>query len=432
MKTDRKTKVGSDVDKAKTEQKRGRSGSKSVLKSNGKNPLTSYEHIPVGIVECSPDARYVNINEEFCRITGYERQELLALGIKDITHEDDYMYDIHLHERLVTGTIPFYKIEKRMIRKDGSDIWVELTRSVVRDEKGKALYTIGAVLDISDRKHVERVLRESVERLRLATESAKMFMWEWDLQTQIYTADDNFEKVLGFSGGLLPKDTVESVQRLMPPEDRQTLTEAVVKAIENHNDLHSLQIRFIDPQSGEIAWMEVNGKIVYDDKGNAQRMFGVSQNITASKKAQEEIRIISMLTEQNPNPVMRITPDGHVLYANVPSQAMLELWKQQGNRTIPAELQKWVEETFAEGAKKDIEITQNGKTFSCTLAPVFEAGYINFYGNDITGRKQAEEKLRESEERFRALVSQATAGIAESDMDSRLIFVNPRFCEMLG
>jgi PAS domain S-box-containing protein len=51
---------------------------------------------------------------------------------------------------------------------------------------------------------------------------------------------------------------------------------------------------------------------------------------------------------------------------------------------------------------------------------------------NITEDKQREEALSESEERFRALVSQATAGIAQSDLDSRLTFINPRFCEMLG
>ncbi|HEX6034868.1 MAG TPA: PAS domain S-box protein, partial [Anaerolineales bacterium] len=84
------------------------------------------------------------------------------------------------------------------------------------------------------------------------------------------------------------------------------------------------------------------------------------------------------------------------------------------------------------GVKPEFELEYRGKFFSCTLAPVPTAGYVNFYASDITERKQAEEQLRESEERFRALVSQATAGISETDLEGRLIFVNAGFCEMLG
>ncbi len=63
----------------------------------------------------------MNVNEEFCRILGYSRQELLQRGIKDCTHEDDYAIDAKLHDQLIAGKIPFYRIEKRYLRKDGED-----------------------------------------------------------------------------------------------------------------------------------------------------------------------------------------------------------------------------------------------------------------------------------------------------------------------
>jgi PAS domain S-box-containing protein len=143
-------------------------------------------------VECTPDGNHINANEEFCRLLGYEKKELVGKSIKDITHEDDYPIDIRLHQQLVEGKIPFYRLEKRYLAKNGTSIWTELTRSIVRDASGNPLHTIGVVLDISDRKHVERVLRDSTERLRLATEVAQMFTWELEFKTQTYTFADNF------------------------------------------------------------------------------------------------------------------------------------------------------------------------------------------------------------------------------------------------
>src|SRR5688572_1257240 len=162
MKTDRKTKAGPGSAKLNADDKIRR----SALKSNGKHPqkkrnqttpriktakgklasmervtqqaqeeligtrqrlLATYEQAPIGIVESSPEGKFVNCNREFCRITGYGKEELITLSIKDLTYEEDYIFDIKLHQRLVAGEIPFYKLEKRYIRKGGGLIWVELT-----------------------------------------------------------------------------------------------------------------------------------------------------------------------------------------------------------------------------------------------------------------------------------------------------------------
>ena len=279
MKMDRKIKAVKGPPKAK------------AARTNGKHPLVAYEHIPVGIVEASLDGKYMDVNEEFCRILGYSRRELLRRGIKDCTHEDDYAIDARLNELLIAGKIPFYKIEKRYVRKDGGIIWVELTRSLVCDEKGEPLYTVGVVLDISDRKDVERVLRESVERLRLATGAAQMFMWEWDFKDRSYVIADNFEQVLGFSGGLLPRNKFETLWALSPREDVDRISQEFESAVEDQGDLHALPYRVINPENGQIIWLEISAKIVYDRKGKPERMFGVAQNITESKRAEEALRI---------------------------------------------------------------------------------------------------------------------------------------------
>jgi PAS domain S-box-containing protein len=288
VKSPRKTKVKPTYKVSAARKVRG-SAPKTTSKSNGKRSLAAYEHLHIGIVEASLTGKYVDVNQEFCRILGYSKKELLRLGVRDCTHEDDYGLDIKLHKQLVAGEIPFYGLEKRYVRKDGSLIWVELTRSLVSDEEGQPLCTMGVVIDISERKQVESVLRESVEHLRLATEAARMFKWEFDFQKQLYTLADNFVQVLGFSAGLLPQNSVETLTRLSPPEDLQAISEKIAKAIENRNDLNSLQCRVIDPEDGQRVWLEVNAKVVYDKAGNPQRMFGVAQNITEDKQKEKKL-----------------------------------------------------------------------------------------------------------------------------------------------
>lgn len=502
MKMDRKTNTGQNS--AKTTK--GSRLTKKTTPSKGKHPPVTYEHAPIGIVESSLEGKYLNVNEEFCRLLGYEKKELLQHGIKDFTHEDDYALDVRLHDQLVSGKIPFYRLEKRFIPKQGDDIWVELTRSLIRDAKGKPLYTVGVVLDISDRKDVERVLRESVERLRLATESARMFTWEWDFEKQLYRMDDNFEKVIGFSAGLLPQNQAEAVFKLSPPEDRQAIAQAVQTSIERRSDLHSLQYRIIHPENGQVVWLEANGKIVFSAEGHAVRMFGVAQNITENKRAEEALQAARQQAEQSANRTARLqkvtaalsaalTPpqvaevlasqgapgfgavsssmmllsnDGQSLelmhtttseslarpYQRFPvslrvpaadavrsgeivwigsRQEYLEryphlaeqihLWGQQAGIAVPMVYEDHTLGVLTLSFDRVLPYNLDDREYILTLAR---------QGAQALERARAENALRESEERFRALVSQATAGIAESNLDGAFIFVNPRFSEMLG
>lgn len=428
MKTDRKPKAEKSPPKVKAVKETKR----AVPKTNGKHPLAAYEHIPVGIVESSLEGRYMDVNEEFCRILGYSRRELLRRGIKDCTHEDDYAIDSRLYEQLIAGKIPFYRIEKRFWRKDGGIIWVELTRSLVCDDKGNPLYTVGVVLDISDRKDVEKVLRESVERLRLATAAARMFMWEWDFQSQSYVIADNFEQVLGFSGGLLPKNKFDTLWALSPKEDVDRISQEFEGAVQDQRDLHALPYRVVNPENGQVVWLEISAKIVYDRDGNPQRMFGVAQNITESKNIQNEITVISRMPEENPNPVMRITRDGRISYANPSTAALLEDWMQGLQPVLPDELQKTVAQTLTSGLKTETEFDHLGKHFSFTVVPLVESGYVNLYGKDITERKQAEQALRSSEERMRLAMEASRMVAWEWDPTTDRVTTSENITEVYG
>jgi PAS domain S-box-containing protein len=135
-----------------------RKRAEQALRESSQRLQATYERAPIGIIECSPEGKYVGANEEFCRILGYRKEELLQCGIKDVTPKEDYSREIKLHRQLVAGEIPFYELEKRFVRKDGVIIWAQILRSLVRDAEGTPLYTIGAARDITERKAAEEKL----------------------------------------------------------------------------------------------------------------------------------------------------------------------------------------------------------------------------------------------------------------------------------
>jgi len=144
-----------------TERKRA----EQALRDSQQRLQATYERAPIGISEASPEGKYVGVNEEFCRILGYTKDEILRCRIKDLTHKEDYPREITLYRQLVAGEIPFYRIEKRYVRKNGTIIWAEILRSIVRDSDGAPLYTIGALRDVTEEKKAEAALQKAKELL---------------------------------------------------------------------------------------------------------------------------------------------------------------------------------------------------------------------------------------------------------------------------
>ena len=127
---------------------------------------TTFEQAAVGINHTEPDGRYVRVNQKFCEIVGYTREELLEQTFQDITYPDDLELDLEYVRSLLVGEIQTYSREKRYLRKDGQSIWVQHTASLVRTSQGAPKYFLCVVQDISDRKAAESALRESEAQLR--------------------------------------------------------------------------------------------------------------------------------------------------------------------------------------------------------------------------------------------------------------------------
>jgi diguanylate cyclase (GGDEF)-like protein/PAS domain S-box-containing protein len=115
-----------------------------------------FESAGVGALHVDPsEGRFVQINERFCQITGYTRQELLNMTFQDITHPDDQESDRINFKRLVDGELQAYEAEKQYIRKDGQTVWVHISVTMIRDVSGRPVRAAGIVQDISARKKAE-------------------------------------------------------------------------------------------------------------------------------------------------------------------------------------------------------------------------------------------------------------------------------------
>lgn len=125
----------------------------------------TYSAAPVGIGETDRAGDYRSANERLHEILGYPEGGLLGQSFHLLTAPEDRERELLRYDALWRGEIDSYKLEKRLIRKNGSHVWVSVHASIARDQ-GTPLYAIRIIQDISDRVRADDVLREAEARLR--------------------------------------------------------------------------------------------------------------------------------------------------------------------------------------------------------------------------------------------------------------------------
>src|SRR5215467_7617444 len=116
----------------------------------------TFENAGVGIAHLSPDVKqWLRVNGTFARIVGYQPDELVSKSEQGITHPDDLKSSFAEDERLRSGKVDSYEIEKRYVRKDGTTVWVHITGTAVRRNDGSVDHFVAVIQDISERKRAE-------------------------------------------------------------------------------------------------------------------------------------------------------------------------------------------------------------------------------------------------------------------------------------
>jgi PAS domain S-box-containing protein len=163
------------------------------------------------------DYRFLKVNSALCQMVCYSGAELEERSFADITYPDDLKADLELAERLFRGEIPFYRHTKRYVRKNGEVIWINLTASLIHDEKGMPIYGLAMVEDITEARRAqdEMLRRQKLESLGVLAGGIA----------------HDFNNLLG--GILAQAELLESEMRVGPPsQEIQTIRTSVIRGSE--------------------------------------------------------------------------------------------------------------------------------------------------------------------------------------------------------
>ncbi len=124
----------------------------------------AFNAAPHGVAIVGLDGTFLHVNQKLGAIVGYSEAELATITFQEITHPGDLGRDLAQVDALLAGEIDSYEMDKRYIKKDGTQIWVLLAVAIVRDEDGSPRHFISQVQDISARKQLEAHTRELANR----------------------------------------------------------------------------------------------------------------------------------------------------------------------------------------------------------------------------------------------------------------------------
>lgn len=256
-----------------------RKTAEAALRQSEQRLAATQSYVPIGIVELTLDGRYASVNEAFCEMVGYSRAELIGRTFVEITCPDDRPRNQALFEQLTVGDIPSSRFEKRFVRKDGTMVWVDVHRTLIRSDDGAPAYVIGAVVDLTDRKRAEAVLREVDDRFRAMADAAPVLIWQTD-DTGVVFVNGHY---LAFFGTDLDAVSGMGWARFLHHDDAPGYLAAYRTAYAARQP-YSHECRFRNA-SGEYRWLLNTGRPF-----GARGFVGCSADITDSKRTEAALR----------------------------------------------------------------------------------------------------------------------------------------------
>ncbi len=398
------------------------------------------ENSPDIIARFDRKMRPLYVNRAISRVTGRSPEEFLSTTNPELTFPRTQSAECRGAIAQVFATGEEGEIECDLTDVNGVTRYYQSRLVPEFDREGAVESVLSLSRDITEYKIARATSDRNQERLRLALESAKLGLWDYDLDTQEISVSRRCFDIFGLD---LPATVIQYAQFVdcLHPEDRDRVNRAVQRAITEQAD-YDIEYRIIRTDKS-VRWIAAKGRAFYDEMGTATRMGGVLLDITERKKAEEERdrllkqlefeqQLLKAVLQQMPaGAIVAEAPSGKVLLSNKQAQAIwnetiaeehnLEEYRlfqgvhPDGRPYQPQEFPMSRAIAFGETVMDEeieIPLTNGHSQILClsakpvkNLAGRIVAGVVMFY--DISDRKLAERQreellLREQEARRQA------------------------------
>ncbi|MBI5295674.1 MAG: PAS domain S-box protein [Chloroflexi bacterium] len=390
----------------------------------------------------------LNWSPEFFHLFGLDpaRTDATFDTWRGALHPDDVQGAEQRIDQAIRNHVPLFN-EYRIVTPSDETRWIGAWGDITYNERGEAQRMTGLCIDITERKQVETALRESERRFRDIMENVNLISAMLDVHGNIIFANNYLLKLTGWQlEEVLGRNWFEL---LIPTEAevRRVLLEGIKEGAVPLYYQNEILTR-----NGERRLIDWSNTLLRDAQGNSAGIAGIGVDITVRKRAEDAVRASEEKFRQafNTSPIAisisRLKGGGFVSInksferftgyseAEVIGKTAeeLNLWQS------PEVHQSLIKELRAKGEVRDYEtpiLTRSGEMYCLTSASIIEINgepHILTLAVDITKRKQAEQALYESENKYRTLVQNMQVGMVAHRPDTSILLSNAMASQLLG
>ena len=339
-----------------------------------------------GITDDGLPGRISDVNDIACERLGYSRDELLQMSPLD--------FDAPEGAAIAPGMLRILKEKKHAVwegvhvSKSGRKIPVEISNHLF--EMNGAPTILSTVRDITGRKQLEAELERERSLLLTLINNLPDYVSVKDARSRFLLTNAANARVIGLQNvsDLVGRSDLDFYPRAEAEKyiaDERAVMETGIALVNREEES-------ID-SAGRRRWTLTTKVPLRDVQGTIVGIVSTGRDITEHKHAEERIEDLARFPDENPNPVMRVSLDGILLYANAASQALLASWAVQPGHEIPDEHMQEILKAWLSGERRRIEVTEGRNVFELTITPITVRGYIDLYGRDITEERSLAEKF---------------------------------------
>ena len=352
------------------------------------------------VIATDTQGRITFLNPVAVTLTGWQTEEALDQPIQDIfriinekthTPAEDLGARVLDEKRAVS-----LANDTALVTKDGREVPIEDSAAPIKDKAGNLIGVVLVFHDVTEKRRAQEALRRSEVRYRSYIEMTEQLGWTTNAVGEVAEDIPSWREFTGQS-----EEQVKGWgwSEALHTDDLEHTARVWRNAVATKSRYETeYRIRRYD---GVYRHFLARGVPVFKDNGDIREWVGTCIDITERKRAEEALHQaheravwLARFPEENPNPVLRVSADGTMLYCN-PTSVEIDGWACEVGKPLQGPLLSFVEQamTDAEEATQDVEL--GGRFYSVSVTPFPAEGYANVYGRDITERKRAEEELRQ-------------------------------------